>query len=55
MVFKITAQIIQTQPKRKQGKAIWSHPEKEWLHLIAYLEPPVAPNIQLSGATSGSK
>ena len=23
-------------------KAIWSHPREEWLHLIGYLQPPVA-------------
>ena len=38
-----------------KGKAIWSQPEKECLHLIGYLEPPVAPNSRLIGAAGGSE
>ena len=36
---------------RLREKLFGATPEKEWLHLIGYLEPPVSPNSQLSGAT----
>ena len=32
-------------------KLFGAAPEKEWLNLIGYLEPPVVSNGQLSGAT----
>ena len=36
----------------KWEKLFEATPEKEWLHLIGYLEPSVAPNSQSSGATN---
>ena len=40
-------------PYRK--KLFGDTPEKEWLHLIGYLEQPVVPNNQLIGALGGSE
>ena len=32
-------------------KLFGATPEKGWIHLTSYLEPPVAPNSSLNGAT----
>ena len=51
MFFKNENKRIIYLYKAKREKIFGANPEKEWLHLISYLEPTVAPNIQLSGAT----